>query len=369
MMKTKLFVAAIAALSVVACTSKKQTEEVEEQTPAEALLTRIDTLRQHGYMYAHQDDPFYGITWEWDRNGRSDTKELVGDYPAIFGFDLGGIEMGDSKNLDSVPFEWIREEAIRHFERGGIVTFSWHPRNPNNGGTAWVVNSQMLTDEEQNTVASILPGGEKHEKFQGWMNNVSDFLASIKTADGKPVPFIFRPWHEYNGSWFWWGEAETTPEQYKGLWNMLQDHVNSVLPTNVVWAFSPNLDGRWTEERFLEKYPGDDRVDLIGEDAYQWGTEEMFKLGTTADLDFLNAFAQKVGKPLALTECGYQNSPDPTWWTRVLKPIMDQYPISYFLPWRNWHAEHFGASKDACTADDFKKLYEADNTLFLQDIQ
>lgn len=368
-MKTKFFVAAMAALAMVACTSKKQAEVVEEPTPAEALMTRIDTLRQHGYMYAHQDDPFYGVTWEWDRNGRSDTKELVGDYPAVFGFDLGGIEMGDEKNLDSVPFEWIREEAIRHFERGGIVTFSWHPRNPLNGGTAWVGNTMAPTDEEKQTVASILPGGEMHEKFQSWMNNVTDFLATLETADGKKVPFIFRPWHEYNGSWFWWGELETTPEQFKGLWNMLQDHVNAALPTNVVWAFSPNLDGRWTEERFLQKYPGDDRVFLIGEDAYQWGTEEAFKSQITADLNFLGAFAEKAGKPIALTECGFQNSPDPTWWTRVLKPIMDQYPLSYFLPWRNWKADHFGASKDLCTADDFKKLYEADNTLFLQDIQ
>lgn len=363
LMKTNSIIIALFALALSACGGKKSTAvEVEsEVTQAQALLTRIDTLRQHGYMFAHQDDPFYGVTWQWDRNGRSDTKELVGDYPAVFGFDLGGIEMGDMKNLDSVPFEWIREEAIKHVERGGIVTFSWHPRNPRTGETAWDVSDVEV-------VKNILPDGEQHETFCEWMNKLTTFLETLKTADGEPIPFIFRPFHEYDGSWFWWGEKFSSPEEFLAMWNMLQDHVRATLPDNIVWAFSPNLHGGWTEEAFLQKYPGDDRVDMLGVDAYQWGTEEQFVTGLRDDLAFIQSFADKHGKPFALTECGYQNSPDPTWWTRVLKPIMDDFKISYFLPWRNWHKEHFGPSKDLCTADDFIRLYEAPNTLFLNDI-
>ena len=108
-----------------------------QKTPAEKLIARLQKLHQKGYMYGHQDDPFYGITWEWNTD-RSDTKELVGDYPAVMGFDLGGIEMGDEKNLDSVPFNRIREEIINHYYRGGIITISWHPRNPLTGSTAWI---------------------------------------------------------------------------------------------------------------------------------------------------------------------------------------------------------------------------------------
>lgn len=362
-MKQILSLIALATLALASCTqtAKQPEPEASTPTPAEALLTRIDTLRQHGYMYGHQDDPFYGITWQWEED-RSDTRELVGDYPAVMGFDLGGIEMGDEKNLDSVPFSRIREEAIKHVERGGIITFSWHPRNPRTGGTAWDVNDTLV-------VRNVLEGGEQHEKFVEWLDRVTNFFVSLKLADGTPVPFIFRPLHEYNGSWFWWGQKLCSDDEYKALWNMIQDHVNAQLPTNVVWAFSPNLQGYWTEELFLSRYPGNDRVDLIGEDAYQWGTEEDFIKGFSADLAFLNEFAQKNGKPLAVTECGKQNSTIPDWWTRIFKPIADQYPISYFLPWRNWHAEHFGASKDAPTADDFKKLYEADNTLFLNEIK
>ena len=70
-----------------------------------------------------------------------------------------------------------------------------------------------------------------------------------------------------------------------------------------------------------------------------------------------------------MTECGYQNSPDATWWQRVFKPVIEKYPICYFLPWRNYAKEHFGASKDANTADDFKAWAKEKNFLFVKDVK
>lgn len=330
------------------------------KTGAEQLFDRLQLLQKKGYMAGHQDDPFYGLEWEWDL-GKSDVLATVGDYPAVMGFDLGGIEMGDAKNLDSVPFSRIHDELIAHYKRGGIVTISWHPRNPLTGSNAWDVSDTTV-------VKSILPNGSQHEKFQTWMERVGTFLKSLKTEEGVAVPIIFRPWHENNGSWFWWGQKLCSDEEFHSLWNMLQDYLNGEGLSNLLWSYSPNLDGNWDTERFLKRYPGDDRVSLIGEDAYQWGTEEDFVKQLTTDLDFLSAFAKEHGKLIALTECGYKNIPDSTWWTRVLKPIMDKYPISYFLLWRNYKEEYFGPAPSLDCADDYRKLYEAENTLFLNDI-
>lgn len=360
-MKKILFLATLAILALSACSKQAQPTADEGPSLREALITRIDTLMDHGYMYGHQDDPFYGITWAYEKD-RSDTKDLVGDYPAVMGFELGGIELGDAKSLDSVPFDLIREEAIKHVERGGIITFSWHPRNPRTGGNAWDVSDTLV-------VRNLLAGGEQHDKFLGWMLNLRNFLGSLRHADGKPVAFIFRPWHEYNGSWFWWGQNLCSDEEYKSLWNMLQDYVNEELADQIVWSFSPNLQGGWTEEQFLKRYPGNDRVDLLGLDAYQWGSEESFTSAFRQDLDFLCPFAQQNGLLFAITECGKVNSTIPDWWTRVFMPVLSSYRASYFLPWRNWSEEHFGASKDAPTAEDFLKLYQADYSLFLNDIQ
>ena len=362
-MKKHIYIIGIS-LMMVACGQKT----VVEVPLSEQLAERMQNLQQRGYMMGHQDAPFYGVKWDGTyidaaSSDSCDVLRTVGDYPAVMGFDLGGIEMGDAKNLDSVPFTRIHDELIAHHERGGIVTLSWHPRNPLTGGTAWDVN-------DTTTVRSVLPGGTQHAKFQAWMKRVGDFVADLKTKDGQPVPIIFRPWHENNGSWFWWGQKLCTDEEYHGLWNMLQDYmIDERGFTNLLWSYSPNLDGGWNEERFLARYPGNDRVTLIGEDAYQWGTEEDFQSALTADLTFLSDFAKKNSKLLALTECGMKNMPDSTWWTRVLVPIMDQYPICYFLLWRNYKEEYFGPAPELSCAADFRKLYEAKNTLFLKEIK
>ena len=200
----KLVTMAVGAMMIASCTATKKVEA--EKTQAEQLFERLDTLRQKGYMFGHQDDPFYGLTWDYQPDS-SDVKNTCGDWPAVMGFELGGIEMGDQKNLDSVPFTKMRDEIIKHYERGGVVTISWHPRNPMTTieggglagqkfpeGTAWDVTDTTV-------VKNILEGGKKHELFKTWMQRVSDFLAQLKTADGKKVPIIFRPWHENRTNW------------------------------------------------------------------------------------------------------------------------------------------------------------------------
>ena len=366
----KLLTFAVAMIAIIACTPK---QAESEKTQAQQLLDRLDTLRQKGVMFGHQDDPMYGLTWAYDKDS-SDVKNVCGDYPAVMGFELGGIEMGDEKSLDSVPFTRITEEVINHYKRGGIITLSWHPRNPvttvegggNAGqkfpeGTAWDVTDSTV-------VKSILPGGSQHEKFQLWMQRLSDFLATLKTADGQPIPIIFRPWHENTGSWFWWGEKLCTADEYKALWNMLQDKLNADGFTNLVWAYSPGMAPDLTEEKFLERYPGNDRIALVGIDGYQWGTREDFMKQLDPNLDMLTKFAEKNGKIAALTECGLKNLTEPDWWTAALMPIVHKYPISYLLVWRNYKEEWFGPSPNMPDAPYFKEYYNAEKSLFLKDI-
>ena len=123
----KYFAWVIALMAIVGCTTQQKAEQ--KQTLAQQLEERLDSLQKRGYMAGHQDDPFYGIGWAYE-DGKSDVKMTVGDYPAVMGFELGGIELGDEKNLDSVPFTRIHDELLAHVKRGGVVTVSWHPRNP-----------------------------------------------------------------------------------------------------------------------------------------------------------------------------------------------------------------------------------------------
>ncbi len=377
-MKQTLLIALFAAMILTACDGKKQPVAANTETEgtlAQQLFNRLDTLRQQGCMFGHQDDPMYGLTWAYESDS-SDVKNTCGDWPAVMGFELGGIEMGDEKSLDDVPFSKITEEVIRHHERGGIVTLSWHPRNPLTTaealadrkaqpwpqGSAWDVRDTIV-------VKSILPGGDNHDKFQLWMQRVSDFLATLKTSDGKKVPIIWRPWHENTGSWFWWGEKLCTAEEYKALWNMLQDKLNADGFDNLLWAYSPGMAPDLTKEKYLERYPGDDRISLVGIDGYQWGTKEDFVSQLDQNLDMLTKFAKEHGKIAALTECGLKNLTDPTWWTSTLTPVTDKYPISYFLVWRNYEKEWFGPSPAQPDAPYFREMFQKKNVLFLNDIK
>ena len=379
-MKTRTWLI-VATLLLTSVTLQARTDK-SAKTPAQQLKERLAKLQKRGIMYGHHDDPFYGLGWEWEE-GRSDTYALVGDYPGVMSFDLGGIEMGDDKNLDSVPFTRIREEIVKQHERGGIVTISWHLRNPLLGTTAWIESDAKAYDEAlpylrkikqedkvpapHNTVKSILPGGSQHAKFLTWLQRVSDFLSTLKDSKGKPIPFIFRPWHEYNGGWFWWGKGRCTDEQFKQLWILTQDYINRTLSDVIVWSCSPNLGV--VPQEFYSRWPGDERVDLLGLDAYQWGTEADYIAQCSADLDFLEDYAQQHGLLFAMTECGYKNSPDATWWSRVLRPMMDKHHLCYFLAWRNAQHEHFGCAPGLATADDFKQMAKWKTTLFVKDIK
>jgi len=370
----KMMMMAVAAIAVAACTTQKKAEP--EKTAGQQLLERLDTLRQKGIMYGHQDDPMYGLTWEYDKDS-SDVKNVCGDYPAIMGFDLGGIEMGDKKNLDSVPFTRMTEEIIAHYQRGGIVTLSWHPRNPvttiDGGGwagqkfpegTAWDTAYVAV-------VKDILPGGKCHEKFEGWMQRVSDFLATLKTDDGKKIPLIFRPWHENSGNWFWWGEKWCSDEEYKALWNMLQDKLLKDGYDNLVWSYSPGCQDNLTAERLLDRYPGDDRVQMIGLDGYQWIPEEkdVFVARTKQNLEVLCQVAKDHGLIPALTETGMKNMTQPDWWSTTLLPAVEQFPISYLLTWRNYKEEWFGPAPSKPDKQSFVEFYNSPKTLFLKEIK
>lgn len=67
-------------------------------TPAGQLVARLQAICRQGIMIGHQDDPVYGRSWKWDRD-RSDVKDICGSYPAVMGFELGALELGEAKNL------------------------------------------------------------------------------------------------------------------------------------------------------------------------------------------------------------------------------------------------------------------------------
>lgn len=357
-MKRILFAAAMAAaLALVSCGPKGKTPPPME-TPKDALVAQLFELTASGRIaYGHQDDLVYGHNWvvtdvENDPLERSDVKAVCGKYPMVVGFDLGGIELGSEANLDGVPFDLMRRAAQTHIARGGIVTFSWHPRNPLTGGDAWDISSDEV-------VRAVLEGGACHDQFIGWLRRGADFIESL-----GDVAVIFRPWHENVGSWFWWGGRLCTPEQYQELYRMTWRYFTLERGLgNILWCYSPN--GNSTPKEYMERYPGDEFVDILGFDTYEYGAAEdgigeagaRYVAELKDNLVKLNVYATEHQKLQCLSETGMEGLADPSWWTETLLPAIQDYPICYLLTWRNAHdkPEHFYAPWEGFeNAGDFK---------------
>ena len=365
----KIFILPILLLTV-GCGSKKETrQEAENLTPTQQLITRLQNVVDSGkYIYGHADDTAYGHTWEYEE-GRSDVKEVAGDYPGLINWDLGMIELDSARNLDGVPFVYMANEIKKQHERGGINSISWHPRNPQTGGNSWDVSDSTVVKQ------IITPGTEANLKVNQWIGHAADFIANLKDSNGEVIPVIFRPWHEHTGHWFWWGTPFSTPEDYKQLWMMTRKVFDEKGVNNVVWAYSP--DKVQTEAQYIERYPGDEYVDIMGIDVYQFGAEdgvEAFNENIKSGLDIASKVAREHKKILALTETGLESLPVKDWYTRVLSPAIEPYPIAFVCVWRNaWEErkpEHFYAPYPGhASAPDFVEFYNNPKTLFAKDLE
>ncbi|CEA16909.1 hypothetical protein ING2E5B_2181 [Fermentimonas caenicola] len=358
-------------LFFASCTSKAGTGKISDKVQgteltaeAQNLLENLKEISSQGFMFGHQDDPLYGIIWEGD-SGRSDVKSVVGDYPAVMGFDIGRIEHNNEKNIDNVSFDKIRQEIIRQYNRGGMITISWHLDNPLTGGDSWDVATGGV-------VTSILPGGGQHEKFLMWLQRAADFFNSLTTDSGVKIPVLFRPWHEHTGSWFWWGKEHCTVDEYKQLWHITRDFFDQQGINHLLYGYSPDAQG--PGDIYMERYPGDEYVDLLGLDCYHRDNEkgtEAYQQTLHTILSFMTEEGEKRNKPIALTETGLEAIPIHDWWTNVLFPVLDQYPVTYVLVWRNARErpDHFYAPYPGHLSEaDFIAFYQHPKTLFCKDI-
>ncbi|MEO6456200.1 MAG: glycosyl hydrolase, partial [Ginsengibacter sp.] len=232
-------------------------------------------------------------------------------------------------------------------------------------------------DPAAGTVASILPGGEKNELYKSWLDKVAGFILDLKGKNGEAIPVIFRPFHELNGNWFWWGKDHCTPEELKQIWHFTVSYLRDTKNIHhLLYAF--NTDRFASEEEYLLKYPGDDWADIIGFDIYQRkkgneGNSEFIK-DVDKMLTMLEHMAHEKNKIPALTEFGYDQVSDSTWWTGVLLKALQSHKISYALGWRNAGAkpdgsiEYYLPFKGQVSEKNFVEYYKDKKTLFQNDV-
>jgi mannan endo-1,4-beta-mannosidase len=320
-------------------------------------------------MVGHQDALAYGHLW-YKESGRSDVKDVTGDYPAVVGWELGHVETGAEFNLDSVYFSDMKRYIRETHDRGGVTTASWHADNIVTGNTAWDC-------AQDSVVRTVLPGGSNHTGYLTWLDRVAGFFLDLKDDNGNPIPVVFRMYHEHTGAWFWWGSKQCTPEEYKQLWIMTVGYLRDKKNVhNLLYAYSPSETG--DEAEFLERYPGDEYVDMVGYDCYVSGKDAgsvaKYEEAMARNLEIVTGYAAKSGKIPTIGETGMESIPDSVYFTQTVYPVISKYKIAWVLFWRNaWESgkpNHFYAPFTGhSSADDFREFVKKPNILMNEDLK
>jgi mannan endo-1,4-beta-mannosidase len=261
----------------------------------------------------------------------------TGRFPALFGQDFGFSAPG---TWDGINFrQQIVDEAIRRYYEGFIITLMWHAVRPVEDEPVEFNESIQgeVTDEEWQEL--ITPGTKINEKWKSQVDVIAWYLKQLQYAG---VPVLWRPYHEMNGDWFWWGKKEGE-EGYKKLYRMLFDRlVNFHGLNNLIWVYNCN-EIRLNVGSYENYYPGNEYVDILATDVYQKGFAE-------DDYDELLALAGD--KPIALGEVGK---------VPAAGILQDQPRWLWFMVWGDtppW-------GKDA---DLFRETYKSDETVTFDEL-
>lgn len=218
-------------------------------------------------------------------------KTTGGKYPAILGLDMSNytpVSVAHGTEGHATDY------ALECWDKGGIVTFCWHWTTPEKYITGnWY--STFYKDSTNINLAKIMNGQDQegYDLLVADIDAIAEQLLILQEAD---VPVLWRPLHEASGGWFWWGASG--PEAYKQLYVMMYDRlVNYHGLNNLIWV--------WNGQN-KEWYPGDEYVDIIGEDIY--AGEHEYTPQTSQYLDVLNYTDAR--KMVILSENGTLFDPD-----------------------------------------------------------
>ena len=256
-MKTRI----VLTLFILTVTMRLNTLAQEPVTPnaspeAKALLKYIQSLSGKYTLSGQHNFPASG-----EKNTLF-AADYIGKTPVVWSQDFGFSAEGDKDSYLSRPA--IIEEAIRQHKKGAILAFCWHavPPTANEPVTfqpkpgadpaAPLASVQgRLTDKQFRDL--LTPGTALYKQ---WVRQVDVIASYLKQLQDAKVPVLWRPYHEMNGDWFWWGgryEGKyTTAALYRQIFDRL---VNNHKLNNLIWVWSvdrPSKPGR----EFVNYYPG-----------------------------------------------------------------------------------------------------------------
>ncbi|WP_373056520.1 glycoside hydrolase family 26 protein [Zunongwangia sp. H14] len=341
-----------------------------------ALFYHLKAISDTQFIVGQQDafNAFYE-----DNDGFSDFKKLTGSDPGMLGSDFMFItddnNSGQASNWFYQQEQTIIADVKEAYSKGMVNAFTWHLREPYEGQTFYT--DEMTEFQKNNAFKSILPGGANHEYYKGKLDKIAEVANNLTGEDGNLIPFIFRPFHEFEKDFFWWGAAWSTPEEFKSVWRFTVDYLRDEKGVhNILYAFAPD-NSYTTKSGYLERYPGDEYVDILGMDNYgdvspQDGSRIAIanqKLKVVSDL------AKERFKVAALTETGYFVTPGqtalaPDFYSENIYNLLtnNEINIGFMMFWQNYSDSYAVPVPGAEGDDDFMDFIAKEEILLADDL-
>ena len=254
---------------------------------------------------------------------------LTGQYPGMLATDYGYSPVSD-RLAD------VNKYIVDYWNKGGLVSVSFHPGNPATGGTAWDTNFDGFRE-------IITKGAALNVK---WTTEILDKIADgLAMLRDNGVVVLWRPYHEMNGNWFWWGPHDAKTETWRpatdftGLWIHMHDYFTKERGLdNLLWVYSHNVSygNKYTMETDY-CYPGAEYVDIV---ALDWYTDTVDNLNANNSYDDLTA----LGKPFGIGEFGPLKRRDGSFDNLTLLKALTEGPwrAAFFVYWDSWDSKKDG---------------------------
>ena len=294
---------------------------------ARALLDLVYSI-SGAYILSGQHNTPRELSWYSDEAAR-----ITDSYPALWGQDFGFSENGD---MDGINFRQdVIDEAMRQHAAGSKITLMWHAVRPTEDEPVTFLDSicnGMLPQAEWDDL--LTEGTDIHARWIRQVDVIAALLTQLRDAD---IPVLWRPYHEMNGSWFWWGGREGA-RGYAALYRQLYERFVSVHHLdNLIWVWNTNAP-RADAAAYAGFYPGHDVVDILAADVYanDYRQSHHDELAELAD-----------GRPIALGEVGVLPTPE------ILE---SQRQWAWFMTWTTFLSQENDA-------DEVRRLFASPRVL------
>jgi len=254
---------------------------------ARALLAYLDSISGKATIAGQHNYPNEGSRWT------DLAYELTGKYPGLFGQDFGF----SADDKDSVLSRQATiEEVKRQYKNGAVITLTWHAVKPTEDEPVTFTGSVQghLSDYEWKQL--LTPGTPLYNRWCVQADVIAGYLRQLRDAH---VPVLFRPYHEMNGNWFWWG-GRPGKDGSAALYRQIYDRfVNVHHLDNLIWVWNGNDPGS-RNEPLADYYPGPAYADILSVDIYGEFKQKYYDdIVTLAD-----------GKLITLGEVGTMPTPE-----------------------------------------------------------